>query len=227
MGMIYCFTNKINSKKYIGQTIKSTNERYCNHKSAYQNKSYRDYDSPLHRAFRKYGFENFDYEIIAKDIEDIDLLNSLEIYYIQYYNTLVPNGYNIAPGGKNCSMPKTDEHKRKLTWGQAKLTEEEIVELRMAYKEKKSPTQIYNEKYKDRLHYAAFLNIWSGKRYANIMPECLEVGRHTKMSQDKADEIRRLHKEEKISYEKLAQKFGCSKSTIADIIKERTWKSKN
>lgn len=62
------------------------------------------------------------------------------------------------------------------------MTEEEIVELRIAYKEKKSPTQIYNEKYKDRLHYAAFLNIWSGRRYANIMPECLEVGRHTKMS---------------------------------------------
>lgn len=68
MGFIYCFTNTINNKQYIGQTINSTNERYCNHKSSYQNENSTEYNSLLHKAFRKYGFENFKYEIIAKDI---------------------------------------------------------------------------------------------------------------------------------------------------------------
>lgn len=61
MGLIYSFTNTINNKKYIGQTINSTKERYYNHKSAYKNEKSCDYNSPLHRAFRKYGFDNFEY----------------------------------------------------------------------------------------------------------------------------------------------------------------------
>lgn len=221
--MIYCFTNLINNKKYVGQTINSNDNRYNNHKSSYQNENSNEYNSMLHRAFRKYGFENFSYEILVDNIEDIELLNKLEIYYIKKLNSLIPNGYNVEEGGRNCKKPKTQEQKTKLTWGQAKLTEEEIIELRIAYKEGKSPKQIYDEKYKDKLHYNSFLNIWSGRRYKNIMPEYIEKGRHTKLTKEKVDEIRKKYKEENTSYQKLAEKFNCSKSTIADIIKERTW----
>lgn len=171
MGIIYCFTNQINNKQYIGQSICQKNERYNNHKSSYKNKNSNEYNSPLHRAFRKYGFENFTYEILANDISDVNILNQLEIYYINHYKTLIPNGYNIENGGKNSPKPKTLEHKEKLTWGQAKLTMEEIKELRIAYKNGESPSKIYKEKYSERLHYNSFLNIWSGKRYKNIMPE--------------------------------------------------------
>ena len=90
---------------------------------------------------------------------------------------------------------------------------------------KESPKKIYDEKYKDRLHYNSFLNIWSGRRYKNIMPEALETGRHTKMTQEKANQIRELYLKGNLSYGKLAEEFGISKSTVADIIKNRTWKS--
>lgn len=227
MGIIYCFTNNINGKKYIGQSIRSTNERYSNHKSSYKNKNSSSYDSILHKAFRKYGFENFNYKILV-DIEDdnIDMLNELEVYFIDKYNTVIPNGYNIEPGGKNSPKPKTKEHKEKLTWGQAELSLNEIIELRIAYKNNESPSKIYKEKYQDRLHYSSFLNIWSGRRYKNIMPEYIKSGRHTKMTQEQADEIRQRYKEEQISYNKLAEQYNCSKSTIADIIKNRTWRKK-
>ncbi len=224
MGIIYCFTNLINNKKYVGQSIRNDNTRYNNHICSCKYESSNEYNSPLHRAIRKYGLENFKYEILAKDIEDINLLNSLEIYYIQKLNSLIPNGYNIEFGGKNCPKPKSLEQKEKLTWAQAKLTEEEIIELRKAYMNKESPKKIYDEKYKNRLHYNSFLNIWSGRRYQNIMPEALEKGRHTKMTQEKADEIRKIYSEEKISYQKLADRFNISKSTVADIIHNRTWK---
>ena len=82
MGIIYRFTNQINNKQYIGQSINPNNERYNSHKSSYKNENSCEYNSPLHRAFRKYGFENFTYEILVKDISDIDILNQLEIYYI-------------------------------------------------------------------------------------------------------------------------------------------------
>ena len=82
MGIIYCFTNLINNKKYIGQSINDDDSRYNNHKNAYHSEKNREYNSPLHRAMRKYGFNNFSYEILVKDIDDINVLNDLECYYI-------------------------------------------------------------------------------------------------------------------------------------------------
>ena len=224
MGIIYCFTNNINGKKYIGQSISKGNARYNNHKSSYKNPDDCEYESPLHRAFRKHGFENFTYEILAQDIESIDLLNQLEIQYIQQYNCQIPNGYNIEPGGKNCAKPKTIEHRKKEIWAQAKLTEEEVIELRKAYQRKESPTKIYKEKYEDIMHYNSFLNIWSGRRYALIMPEVFEKGRHTKLNAETVKLIRKDREETNLSYGKLAEKYGISKGTIADIINKRTWK---
>lgn len=224
MGIIYCFTNNINHKKYIGQTINPA-QRYSAHKSNYANKNHKEYNSLLHQAFRKYGFENFTYEILVKDIDDIDLLNQLEIYYIKQLNTQIPNGYNIEPGGKNCAKPKTLEHRKKEIWGQAKLTEAEVIELRKAYLKKESPTKIYNEKYKNKIHYNSFLNIWTGRRYALIMPEVFEKGRHTKLNETIVKQIRQEREKTNLSYDKLAKKYGVSKATIADIIKNRTWKN--
>ena len=224
MGIIYCFTNNINGKKYIGQSISKGNARYNNHKSSYKNPDDCEYESPLHRAFRKHGFENFTYEILAQDIESIDLLNQLEIQYIQQYNCQIPNGYNIEPGGKNCAKPKTIEHRKKEIWAQAKLTEEEVIELRKAYQRKESPTKIYKEKYENIMHYNSFLNIWSGRRYALIMPEVFEKGRHTKLNAETVKLIRKDREETNLSYGKLAEKYGISKGTIADIINKRTWK---
>ena len=223
MGIIYCYTNKINGKKYIGQTI-NPQMRYNAHKSSYQNPNDKEYNSLLHKAFRKHGFENFEYEVLVKNIEDIDILNELEIYYIKKFNCQTPNGYNVESGGKNCTKPKTLEHRKKEIWGQAKLTEAEVIELRKAYKNKKSPTQIYNQKYKDRLHYNSFLNIWVGKRYGLIMPEVFQTGRHTKLTAEIVKQIRMDREQTNLSYDKLAEKYGISKGTIADIIKRRTWK---
>lgn len=223
MGIIYCYTNNFNGKKYVGQTINPI-QRYNAHKSSYKNENDKEYDSLLHKAFRKYGFENFTYEILAKDIDDIEMLNQLEQYYIELLKCQIPNGYNIEPGGKNCKKPKSIEHRKKEIWGQAKLTEEEVIELRLAYKNKQSPTEIYEKKYKDRLHYNSFLNIWSGRRYSLIMPEVFEKGRHTKLTAEKVKAIREDRENLKLSYDKLAEKYGISKGTVADIVKRRTWK---
>lgn len=224
MGIIYAYINKINGKMYIGQTI-NPQERYNAHKSNYQNPNHNEYNSLIHKAFRKYGFENFEYKVLVKNIEDVEILNKLEIFLIQNYNTQVPYGYNVEAGGKNCKKPKTLEHRKKEIWGQAKLTEEEVIELRKAYQNKKSPSEIYNQKYKERLHYNSFLNIWTGKRYGLIMPEVFEKGRHTKLNAEIVKKIREDKEKNKLSYTKLAEKYHISKSTIADIITKRTWKN--
>lgn len=224
MGIIYCYTNKINNKKYIGQTI-NPEQRFRCHKNNYKNPKSIEYNSLLHQAFRKYGYENFSYEILVQDIDDVEILNNLEIYYINKFNSKVPNGYNVEDGGKNCKKPKTLEHRKKEIWGQAKLTEEEVIELRKAYLNKESPTEIYKKKYVNRLHYNSFLNIWTGKRYGLIMPEVFQKGRHTKLTANIVKQIREDREKTNLSYDKLAEKYGVSKGTIADIINKRTWKN--
>ena len=57
------------------------------------------------------------------------------------------------------------------------------------------------------------------------MPEVFETGRHTKLNEKIVHEIKKDRKELKLSYQKLADKYHISKSTIADICSGRTWKN--
>ena len=55
-------------------------------------------------AINKYGEESFSISEVEKVICDSqeelqNLLNTKEIYYIAYYNSLRPNGYNITKVG--------------------------------------------------------------------------------------------------------------------------------
>lgn len=87
---IYKFTNKINGKSYIGQSV-DIKRRHKEHRTR------KDENSLFHEAISEYGFDNFDFSVI--EICDIKDLNSKEIYYINKYNTLFPNGYNASEGG--------------------------------------------------------------------------------------------------------------------------------
>ena len=83
MGYIYKIENQINHKVYIGQTIKSLNKRFSQHKNNYT----KPYFSQIHlyRAFKKYGIENFSFEKIER-VNDEDL-DEREKYWIAYYNS--------------------------------------------------------------------------------------------------------------------------------------------
>lgn len=88
-GVIYKITNLINNKVYIGQTKQKFDKRIYQHK--YSMKKHRTY---LAKAFRKYGFENFLFEILEKCQKDI--LDQKEEYYIAVYNSSDENfGYNL------------------------------------------------------------------------------------------------------------------------------------
>lgn len=102
MSLIYKATNKINGKIYIGQTVRSFIERQTAHKRESFNKLHSSYNYPFHRAIRKYGFDNFEWEIIEKCPRE--LLNEKEIHYISVFKSYAPknpNGYNLTIGGDN------------------------------------------------------------------------------------------------------------------------------
>lgn len=99
--IIYKITNKINGKVYIGQTIRTLETRWKEHVlNSFKHKT----SMCLHDSIRKYGAENFTIEQI--DVASTrDELDKKEIYWIKYYNSLSPNGYNLETGGnKNHSI---------------------------------------------------------------------------------------------------------------------------
>ena len=96
MGLIYKVTNKINQKIYIGQTSNTLGERKKQHiQSAFNSR--RPTKNYFHKAIKKYGIDNFQWEILEDNILEKDL-NKREKYWIKYYNSYL-NGYNLTEGG--------------------------------------------------------------------------------------------------------------------------------
>lgn len=96
MRIIYCYTNKINGKVYVGQT-NNPDRRYREHRSNAFNEDSVNYDSVFHKAIRKYGWENFDYTVLEEVIIDA---NTREKFWIKEKQSLVSaHGYNVLEGG--------------------------------------------------------------------------------------------------------------------------------
>lgn len=103
MGYIYKITNLINQKVYIGQTVKTVEKRFQQHKS----NSNKEYFSQivLYKAFNKYGINNFKCE----KVEEVDnqYLDEREKYWIEYYDSYF-NGYNSTLGGRTVQLYNWD-----------------------------------------------------------------------------------------------------------------------
>lgn len=100
---IYKITNITNGKSYIGQST-NIHKRWKKEIKDSNNANSQSYNYPLMRAFRKYGINNFKFEVIEEC--KIEELNKKEIYWIDYYDTFF-HGYNQTFGGDTTSrQPK-------------------------------------------------------------------------------------------------------------------------
>lgn len=102
-GIIYMYTNKINNKKYIGQTNRPK-QRKIEHLS---HSTKRGASTHFYNAIRKYGWENFEYKVLetvhADDSNTLkSILNNKEIFWINHYDsTNKSKGYNFSLGGNS------------------------------------------------------------------------------------------------------------------------------
>ena len=93
---IYCITNTITGKKYIGQS-KNIKRRFNTHKRASVTKK-KGECFYLQNAINKHGVNNFTFQVLLY-ATDRDYLNIMEQKCIEKFNTLAPNGYNLDTGG--------------------------------------------------------------------------------------------------------------------------------
>lgn len=92
---IYCIENKINGKKYIGQSI-DIYSRWWAHKNKLNRNVHGN--SHLQAAWNLQKEDDFNFYIIKKCIKDE--LDYYERYYIKLYNTMSDDfGYNYESGG--------------------------------------------------------------------------------------------------------------------------------
>jgi Putative endonuclease segE, GIY-YIG domain len=117
VGQIYLITNKQTNKQYVGQTLshrKNHNKyrpfgyigRFKDHISEALCNTKKKQCTYLNNAIRLYGKDEFTVELITVCPKE-----NLDIYeekYIQEYNSLYPNGYNLTTGGKIFKNIKTD-----------------------------------------------------------------------------------------------------------------------
>lgn len=96
---IYKIQNLINGKCYIGQSI-DIEKRWKVEKNSAFNENSKSYSYPISKAFRKYGIENFDFQVL--EICNKESLNEKEKYWIQYYDSY-QKGYNQTLGGDSGS----------------------------------------------------------------------------------------------------------------------------
>lgn len=115
--IIYKITNNINSKIYIGQTTQTFENRKSNYFNEYK---WSKKPRPIILAMRKYGIENFTFEILEDNITSKIELDRKERYYvIEVYHSMIEegHGYNVERGG-NGKGKHSDITKRKISEAQ-------------------------------------------------------------------------------------------------------------
>lgn len=106
---VYIHTNNINGKMYIGQTVHGNNpNKRWKYGDGYRTQKY------FYRAIKKYGWNNFNHEVVASNLtkEEADNFEILLIKQLQTYDKQY--GYNIVMGGPgNLGYHISEETKQK------------------------------------------------------------------------------------------------------------------
>lgn len=97
--LIYCATNTVTGRQYVGLTTCTLDSRIYGHK--------RDAlvhpNTKFYRAINKYNFENFEFSVLEDNVADVDTLKKREAHWIKELDTY-KNGYNSTFGGEDAPM---------------------------------------------------------------------------------------------------------------------------
>ena len=191
---IYKITNQLNGKIYIGQS-KEPFKRFNQHCHKKEN-----YSSLINRAIQKYGKENFSFEILGW----FDDYNEKEKYYIKFYSSLVPHGYNLLPGGEE--PPKGGG--AKITKEMASNIQADCLNLTLSRRQIIKKYQITDNIIRHIIDGTAWKN--EQLSYPLRPPEA-------ELNNLKAEKVIQLLRETDFSQKEIGRAVGWSRSTITMI----------
>lgn len=209
---IYLIKNYINDKVYVGQSI-NPHRRFIQH--LYNGTAEWD-NYPIHLAIKKYGKMNFYYEILEENIENY---NEREKYWISYYNSITPNGYNILPGPTTEAVFYGEKHPNSCISDNTaniiveqlqftNLTQRKIAELNGCSE------RVVNS-----------INAGTSRRRSDIEYPIRDKFCH--FSKQTLNEIKYLLKESDSSLQSIADFYGVTKGAIAQINKGNSHRRSN
>ena len=208
MYYIYCYTNKLNNHKYVGQT-NNPKRRYSEHKSSAFNINDKDYNELFHKKIRQYGLENFNFEILEElNTKDELYVDERERYWIKEKNSYVKNnhGYNIDEGGQHGSS----------RWTRSKITQEEVEQIYSLLLNTKLTQEAIAERFNVSQIYISKIN--QGIKFFNpdfhypIRPDARSIEQNT------LNQIREtIINCPKLTRQQIADLYGVSLSTVKRI----------
>lgn len=136
---VYCITNKVNGKRYIGSSSRSIKGRVKQHKIDLRLDKH--HSSHLQGAWNKYGEQSFTFSIIERCSPELCITK--EQYWMDKFKSYIDNyGYNISPTAGSCIGCKiSEESRRKMSEAAKKRVEKPG--------EREKLTSISKEYYKD------------------------------------------------------------------------------
>lgn len=160
---VYMHRNKINNKRYFGQTkhVDNPEKRWGINGEGYIGNSF------FTNSINKYGWDNFEHIILFKDLtkEEADILEDL---CIRIYNTIDRNfGYNLRHGGSHGEH--SEESKKKISDSLKKLYNEGFTHPMQgkhhSEEAKKKDSESIKQKWKDKNYREKVINSWNYNKH--------------------------------------------------------------
>ncbi|MDY0199215.1 MAG: GIY-YIG nuclease family protein [Tenuifilaceae bacterium] len=221
---IYKWTNLINNKVYIGQASDIA-RRVRGYRSELNKNSQR----PIIRALRKYGFENFKFEILEEVLNKEDLLIREQSWIDFYDSKNREKGYNILDSDQSpAEIYSIGSNNVK-----ARLNEEKVLIIRdLIYNMNIPPAEVYKI-YSNEISYDAFCKAYRGETWKNVDLSMIKERNILRKGQPKAKlskvEVADIRYQYEILNKTINEIFEhyigrCTRSTIKRVVNYETWK---
>ncbi len=235
MYLVYKATNRVNGKIYFGKTNNLTRRKIEHISEARRNRNYHFYN-----AIRKYGSENFIFELV-QTFETEEAAYQAEIDLIQQFKTTDPKiGYNRTPGGNGVRVTEAERQRRSAlgkTWVGSKnpfygrthsvSTRQRLSESRKAFVGERHPLwgTSHSTETRDKISQSKLGKaVWSTEQRREIGHRSAgERSSTAKITNAQATELREKF-ENGASAKELQVLYGLSKASVWKVIHRQTFR---
>jgi group I intron endonuclease len=240
MYYIYLITNRLTSKIYVGQAV-DANARWNGHLT--MARSYFRDPSPYEERERRIqyvekmmsieGIDNFIFTPI-QTYPDLYTVSKAETWWIDFFPSLYPQGYNMSRGGGKSQLP---EIRSKMSAARRKLSNQDAITIVQMWQTSQYTHEQLAEQF--NVNRRTIGHILDGSGYSNITgiittPEerANRRDQHTqkgsehntsKLTNEQVLTIVSLYESQTITMNQLATQFNISYSTVSHILYGYTW----